>query len=190
VVGDKTDATNESATTTPRSRTTDARLEVPLLPDVIRDHLSWWTAVREGRAGMPDHVPAWVPERLPELAALERDLLPLAAGTGMLHGDLRVDNVLIDAGGAAWICDWTWPCLGATWFDTVTLLVSAYASGLDVEARLPDAPTRGVSGVLAAMGGYWLDQASGSPGGSPHSRQHHLFSGTQALAWLAEREGW
>lgn len=163
----------------------------PLLADLARDHLSWWSAVADGRAAMPVDAPGWVPGRLGELAALERDLLPLVAGTGMLHGDLRVDNVLIDRDGRAWICDWTWPCLGAPWFDTVTLLVSAYASGLDVEARLGDAPWRGVSGVLAAMGGYWLAQASDTPdGASPHSRQHHLFSGTQALAWLAEREGW
>ena len=68
-------------------------------------------------------------DRLDELAALERALPELAAGTGMLHGDLRVDNVLIERGGRAWLCDWTWPCLGAPWFDTVTLLVSAYAGG-------------------------------------------------------------
>ncbi|HEU4349107.1 MAG TPA: phosphotransferase [Actinoplanes sp.] len=165
----------------------------PALPDVIREHLSWWSEIAAGREPMPRTVPDWVPSRLNDLATLERELPALAAGGGMLHGDLRIDNVLIDASGAAWLCDWTWPCLGAAWFDTVTLLVSAYASGLDVDALLEpwSAPQRGVDGVLAAMSGYWLVLASGPVGtASPHSSQHHRFSGTQALAWLADRRGW
>ena len=142
---------------------------------------------------MPRTAPAWAPDRLHELAALERALPPLAAGNGPLHGDLRIDNVLIGASGQAWLCDWTWPCLGAPWFDTVTLLVSAYASGLDADAYLDPwhPPAEGVAGALAAMSGYWLVQAAAGPSSaSPHTRQHQLFSGTQALAWLADRQGW
>jgi aminoglycoside phosphotransferase (APT) family kinase protein len=134
-----------------------------------------------------------VSERLGELVALERALPELAAGGGMLHGDLRVDNVLIDRAGEAWLCDWTWPCLGAPWFDSVTLLVSAYASGVDVDLLLEPwgAPAAGVDGALAALAGYWLVRAAGGPSSaSPHSRQHQRFSGQQALAWLAERRGW
>jgi aminoglycoside phosphotransferase (APT) family kinase protein len=141
------------------------------------------------------------PHHLADLAALERALPPLAAGTGtgtgtgtgMLHGDLRIDNVLIGTDGHARLCDWTWPCLGAPWFDAVTLLVSAFASGLDADAHLEsfDAPADGVDGALAALAGYWLIRADGGPSSaSPHSRQHQRFSGEQALAWLASRRGW
>jgi aminoglycoside phosphotransferase (APT) family kinase protein len=163
------------------------------LPQTVRDHLSWWSEIAARREPLPPGLPPWLPSRLPELAALEQALPELVAGPGMLHGDLRIDNVLIDAAGDAWLCDWTWPCLGAPWFDTVTLLVSAYASGLDVDRLLTpwSAPAAGVDGALAAMSGYWLVQAAGPPGSaSPHSGQHHRFSGTQALAWLAERRGW
>jgi hypothetical protein len=166
---------------------------LPELPRIICEHLSWWSEIAAGRAALPPGLPPWLPSRLADLAGLERALPDLVAGTGMLHGDLRIDNVLIDAGGDAWLCDWTWPCLGAPWFDTVTLLVSAYASGLDVDRRLTpwSAPAAVVDGVLAAMSGYWLVQAAGPPSSaSPHSAQHHRFSGTQALAWLAERRGW
>jgi aminoglycoside phosphotransferase (APT) family kinase protein len=165
---------------------------LPRLPDLIRSDLSWWTAIAAGQAPMPT-TPNWVPERLAELAALERALPALAAGAGMLHGDLRLDNIMIDRTGDAWLCDWTWPCLGAPWFDTVMLLVSAYASGLDVDRLLAPwgAPAEGVDGALAALGGYWLVRASSGPSSaSPHSRQHQRFSGEQALSWLAARRGW
>jgi aminoglycoside phosphotransferase (APT) family kinase protein len=124
---------------------------------------------------------------------LERALPALTAGAGMLHGDLRLDNIMIDRTGDAWLCDWTWPCLGEPWFDTVMLLVSADASGLDVDRLLEpwDAPAEGVDAALAALGGYWLVRASSGPSSaSPHSRQHQRFSGEQALSWLASRRGW
>jgi len=166
----------------------------PPLPEILRAEMSWWSEIAAGRERMPRPAADTVaPARLRELVALERALPELAGGTAMMHGDLRIDNVMIDRGGKAWLCDWTWPCLGAPWFDTVTLLVSAFASGLDVDARLAgwDAPAEGVDGALAALAGYWLVRADGGPSSaSPHSRQHQRFSGRQALAWLAERRGW
>ena len=159
---------------------------------IVRDEMSWWTEVSSGHEPLPP-APSWVPGRLADLAALEAGLPGLLVGGGMLHGDLRVDNVLIGLDGVATICDWTWPCLGPAWFDTVTLLVSAFASGLEVDALLRPwgAPDDGVDGALAALGGYWLVRAASGPSSaSPHSRQHQRFSGTQALTWLATRRGW
>ncbi|WP_328466421.1 phosphotransferase [Actinoplanes sp. NBC_00393] len=167
---------------------------LPALPDILRAEMSWWSLIEAGREPMPVTAYGTVaPDRLAELADLERRLPPKAGGSGMCHGDLRVDNVLIDGTGKAWLCDWTWPCLGAPWYDTVTLLISAYASGLDVDAHLRrwHPPEDGVDGALAALAGYWLVRASDGPSSaSPHSRQHQRFSGEQALAWLAERRAW
>ncbi|MFI5491687.1 phosphotransferase family protein [Actinoplanes sp. NPDC051859] len=165
---------------------------LPQLSDIVRDELSWWSASVAGRAPLPT-APTWVRDHLAELAALERRLPALVAGSHMLHGDLRIDNIMIDVYGQAWLCDWTWPCLGAPWFDTVTLLVTAYASGHDVDRMLAarDVPTAVVDGALAALSGYWLTRAAGGPSSaSPHSRQHQKFSGEQALAWLASRRNW
>ncbi|AEV82292.1 aminoglycoside phosphotransferase [Actinoplanes sp. SE50] len=167
---------------------------LPRLPDILRDEMSWWSLIAKRREPMPEPARDTIaPARLADLARLERALPDLAAGDHLLHGDLRLDNVLIDRDGRAWLCDWTWPCLGAPWFDTVTLLVSAYASGADTDAvlRAWGAPDDGVDGALAALAGYWLVRAGGGPSSaSPHSRQHQRFSGRAALAWLAERRGW
>ena len=167
---------------------------LPPLPEILRAEMSWWSEIAAGREPMPRTARRTVaPAHLAELAAFERAVLPLASGDGMLHGDLRIDNVLIDRDGRARLCDWTWPCLGAPWFDAVTLLVSAFASGLDADAHLApwQAPAAGVDGALAALAGYWLVRADGGPSSaSPHSRQHQRFSGEQALAWLADRRGW
>jgi hypothetical protein len=166
--------------------------DLPRLPALIRDELSEWTSIAAGHAPVPP-VPSWALSHLPELATLEQHLPPLVAGNGVTHGDLRVDNVLIDPAGEAWLCDWTWPCLGAPWFDTVTLLVSAWASGLDADTLIESwsPPPGGVDGALAALSGYWLTRAAGSTGtAAPTARQHHAFSGTQALTWLAHRRGW
>jgi aminoglycoside phosphotransferase (APT) family kinase protein len=169
---------------------------LPRLPDLLRAELSCWSDVAAGHEPMPPG-PSWVANRLSDLVALERAAPEYAAGTGAVHGDLRLDNVLIDASGRGWICDWTWPCLGAPWFDTVTLLVTAYAGGSDANALLAahptatGAPAEAVDGALAALGGYWLTRSAAEPGAaSPHSRGHQRFSGTQALAWLADRRGW
>jgi phosphotransferase family enzyme len=169
-------------------------LGLPSLPDIVRAEMSWWSEIAAGREPMPATARRTVaPAHLAELADLERALPALVAGLGMTHGDLRIDNVLIERTGRAWLCDWTWPALGAPWFDTVTLLVSAYAGGLDADAYLKPwhAPAAGVDGALAALAGYWLVRADGGPSSaSPHSRQHQRFSGEQALTWLADRRGW
>ncbi|XVU26940.1 phosphotransferase family protein [Actinoplanes sp. CA-054009] len=167
---------------------------IPALPEILRAEMSWWSEIAAGREPLPQPARDTVaPSRLAELAELERAAPDLVAGTGLTHGDLRIDNIMIDRTGAAHLCDWTWPCLGAPWFDTVTLLVTAFASGLDPETYLREwnAPPEGVDGALAALAGYWLVRAGGGPSSaSPHSRQHQRFSGEQALAWLALRRGW
>ncbi|MFI5938564.1 phosphotransferase family protein [Actinoplanes sp. NPDC051494] len=162
------------------------------LSEIVRHELSWWSEIAAGRVPMPP-APPWAADRIGTLASLEQELPALVNGTAMLHGDLRIDNTLIDGYGKAWLCDWAWPCTGQPWFDTVTLLVTAYASGLDADRLLEpwNAPAQGVDGALAAMGGYWLTRAAGGrSSASPHSRQHQRFSGGQALQWLAARRGW
>ncbi|GAA0812487.1 phosphotransferase family protein [Spirilliplanes yamanashiensis] len=169
-----------------------AAVGLPALADLARDDLSWWTEIAAGHEPLP---PSCAPHaaRVGELAGLER-LLWSYPETGVLHGDLRLDNLVLDGAGRAWLCDWTWPCRGPVWFDTATLLVTAHASGLDADTLFAAHPTAAgappdaLDAALAALAGHWLVRA-GDPPPSAH-RAHQAFSGEQALAWLAARRGW
>lgn len=163
-----------------------ARLDLPRLADLLRSDLSCW-----------QHSPPRDSRYVGELAALEAALPEYADSAGLTHCDLRLDNVLIDGSGAAWICDWNWLCHGAPWFDTAGLLVSAFASGLDADRLFADHPTAAgapadaLDASLAALSGFLLSQASAGPtDASPAIRAHQLWSGETALAWLAARRGW
>jgi aminoglycoside phosphotransferase (APT) family kinase protein len=168
----------------------------PRLADIAHADLSWWREITQGREALPV-VPPSTRDRLPELVRLEGRLPGYAESTSLIHCDLRLDNVLIDAAGDAWICDWNWVCYGPGWFDVAGLLVTAYASGLDADALFAahpaaaTAPPDGLDATLAALSGYWLSRAAGDPSSaSPHLRPHQQWSGEMALAWLAERRGW
>ncbi|MET7970223.1 phosphotransferase [Micromonospora sp. NPDC005305] len=170
-------------------------LGLPRLADLARDDILWWGEVAAGREPAPA-LPPWAP--LPELAALESRLPGYAdAAPGLAHCDLRVDNLLLDTAGRAWICDWNWLCHGPAWFDLVSLLITAQASGLDADAAFAGhpaaagAPADALDVTLAALSGYFLTSAAAGPStASPHIRAHQRWSGDQALGWLAARQGW
>ncbi|MET8371970.1 phosphotransferase family protein [Micromonospora profundi] len=172
-------------------------LGLPHLADLARSDILWWEEVAAGREPAPA-LPVAARGRLPDLVELESHLPRYAAGaTGLIHGDLRGDNVLVDGEGRAWFCDWTWACSGPAWFDVAGLLLSAYADGLDADrlfAAHPttaDAPPDALDATLAALAGYYLTGADAAPATvPPHLTAHRRRSGGQALDWLARRQGW
>lgn len=143
-------------------------------------------------------LPTWVPTgRLDTLAEQESRWRQAVAGDAVLHHDLRQDNILVDANGSAWICDWNWPCLGASWFDLVLLLATAHADGHDATTVFRKHPTaRGVDSdqldaALAALSGFFLVSGAQPPADwSPHLRQHQTWCGEVTLRWLAARRKW
>ncbi|SCE96243.1 Phosphotransferase enzyme family protein [Micromonospora chokoriensis] len=172
-------------------------LGLPHLADLARSDILWWEEVAAGREPPPP-LPSSTADRLPDLVALESLLPRYAAGaSGLIHGDLRVDNVLIGADGRAWFCDWTWVCSGPAWFDLAGLLLTAYAGGLDADRLFAThpatagAPPDALDATLAALAGYYLTGAAAAPAtASPHLPTHQRWSGEQCLAWLARRQGW
>ncbi|MEU4570073.1 phosphotransferase [Micromonospora sp. NPDC023956] len=172
---------------------------LPRLADLAWEDLTWWREVATGREPRPGPAPTvggWE-TILPELVRLESLLPGYALTDGLAHGDLRLDNVLIDRSGRAWFCDWTWLCRGPAWFDLAGLLITAYGSGLDADALFAGhpvaagAPPDALDAALAALSGYYLTGANAAPGtASAQVRAHRLFSGGLALDWLADRRGW
>jgi Ser/Thr protein kinase RdoA (MazF antagonist) len=129
------------------------------------------------------------------LAKLEADFDELTRSSRqLLHCDLRLDNIVLDSGGKAWICDWNFLSYGPPWFDTITLLLSAEASGLDPDPLFWAHPTaadvrpESLDGALAAALGYYLN-ASAQPEipTSPHIRSHQRYYGALAWRWLNRR---
>ena len=173
--------------------------DLPGLPEFatdVRDEFVAWQEIAAHRAPLPA-MPRYALAHLDELAALEASLLPLAGNPpGLMHRDLRLDNVIIADDGTAWLCDWNWLCHGPAWFDTLSLLITAYASGLDADALFAGHPTAAAAPAgaldagLAALAGFYLNRASWPSDASPSLNPHRQWSGTVALAWLADRRGW
>ncbi len=75
-------------------------------------------------AGLDD----WSARHLDRLAELEPRWTDAAAGTTLLHGDLRADNMLITEDGVVFV-DWPHACTGAPWFDVVAFAPSVAMQG-------------------------------------------------------------
>lgn len=94
----------------------------------------WLPRVAARYEGLLSHVPQLL-HRRPELAGTsspaavstraERAVAAASDGDELVHGDLRPDNVLVEASGRAWLVDWAWGCRGQVWADAVTLMCSA-----------------------------------------------------------------
>jgi aminoglycoside phosphotransferase (APT) family kinase protein len=147
-----------------------------------------WDAVRRAEPGLA---------HLEEAAALAGRMSSVIGGTGLVHTDLREDNLLLGPEGRVWLCDWNWPALGASWIDTVCLLIPAYGDGLDADALLAErrltreVPAEDIDVFLALVAGYYLAQGTlAVPSSSPWLRAHQSWMAQATWSWLSARRGW
>jgi hypothetical protein len=179
------------------SAPSEALQQVGLKPLGDGSDFADWRGLASGTSSA-EALPTWVPtNRLDTLADLETQWRQAVAGDAVLHHDLRQDNVLLDTNGAAWICDWNWPCVGASWFDIVLLLATAHADGHDATTLFASHPTarevddQQLDAALAALSGFFLVSGAQPPADwSPYIRQHQTWCGEVTLRWLANRRGW
>ncbi|MGI8646350.1 MAG: hypothetical protein ACR2JD_08535, partial [Nocardioides sp.] len=145
------------------------------------------------------HVAATRPDlpHLADAASLAARFAAVVGGETVVHTDLRDDNLLLGSGGEVWMCDWNWPVRGASWLDTVFLLIQPRGDGLDVEGILVeraltrDVPTDSIDVVLALLAGYFRKQGDQpSPPTSPYLRRHQAWCAEVAWDWLCERRRW
>jgi Ser/Thr protein kinase RdoA (MazF antagonist) len=65
----------------------------------------------------------WCRAHLDELAGVEARWEDATRGDGLIHGDVRSDNVLLTDDRVVFV-DWTSTCAGAPWFEVVAMLPS------------------------------------------------------------------
>ena len=183
---------------------------VPSVADYLAEDLSGWRKFAAlAPAGSNQDRPAdlrpdllagldgWSARHLDQLAELESRWPDATAGTTLLHGDVRADNMLITGDGVVFV-DWPHACTGAPWFDVVAFAPSvAMQGGPDPEWVLRHASSAGradpgaVTAVVAAVAGYFTWQARlPDPPGLPTVRAFQAAQGQPARAWLRRRTGW
>ncbi|MBB5806754.1 hypothetical protein F4560_006522 [Saccharothrix ecbatanensis] len=141
-------------------------------------------------------VDPWASERLDELAAWESEWAAAAAGTALVHGDVRADNVLLTLSGVVFV-DWPQAGSGASWVDLVLLLPCLAMQGgpepEDVWRSSPlskGADPDAVTAVVAASAGYFVHSSLlPAPPGLPTLRAFQAAQGVPALRWLRQRVG-
>ena len=138
----------------------------------------------------------WQPHR-PELCELLVATEDLLAGDTLVHGDLRDDNLIVDADGRMWVCDWNFPILGPVWADAVCLAISMFGDGLDADALLAGtglltgADGAAVDCLLTHLLRYFLASAGQEPNPtSPYLRAHQRWYAEVTAGWLRSRRGW
>jgi aminoglycoside phosphotransferase (APT) family kinase protein len=144
-----------------------------------------------------DTLDPWSSRHLGRLADLEASWDDAVRGNNLVHGDFRVDNLLI-TDSAPVIVDWPSAAVGAPFIDLLGLLPSLHLDGGPAPAEIFDTHPIGASAdpnavdtVLAAIAGYFTRQALlPPPPGLPTVRAFQAAQGAIARRWLAERLGW
>jgi len=130
---------------------------------------------------------------LARLDSLAGRLPDAVCGDAVVHGDLRIDNAMIDRAGRGRLVDWPWAGLGPRWFDAITYLLDVRHLGGSVDSGLlhpvlRDVPAEDVDVLLAVLGAYFLDAArTPESAGLPGLRAYQRAQGGTVLGWLLER---
>jgi hypothetical protein len=112
----------------------------------------------------------WLARNITTLIALQVDAAARPFVQGMIHGDLRTDNILFGK-DRSWLVDWPNACIGPRAFDLVMLFTHLESLGLGLaESFLPayDAAAGtafatsdidDIAAMAGSMAGYFADQA-------------------------------
>ena len=151
---------------------------------------------RPGEHGVDPWLDTVVDAHGPEIADLA-DAGRTVSGDGLLHNDLRPDNMLVDRDAMAYLLDWNWVCLGPAWVDFLGLLPQANRQGIDVRSWLQGplfvlADDHTIDTVLAAIAVKSLGGQSEavSPGLPDTIWAHKVIYSHDAVQLLATRRGW
>jgi aminoglycoside phosphotransferase (APT) family kinase protein len=172
---------------------------LPATADLVADEFTGWCRLRSAPQAVRDTLAAtggplacWALDHLADLVAWEQGALAGLAGDGIVHGDLRADNVMIDESGKVWLIDWLHASIGATWLDLAFMLPSVAAQGGGDPAELfaQHAPQVSRDDLRAALAGLTGSLVWGSlqpaPPGVPNLRPFQSAHAEAALHWLRD----
>jgi hypothetical protein len=115
---------------------------------------------------------SWLAAALPALLALQARAPAQSFRLGLIHGDLRCDNIIAGTLHGAetrwWLVDWANAAEGPLLFDRVMLAASLLAAGGGDAAALAraargDHPAADCHVMLAVQAGYFADQLYRAP---------------------------
>ncbi len=181
------------------ARVVDAAAELatvvpPALPTEHRRLGGWAELGADGaRLGRLAARAPWATDHLGLLTELEVHGVAVARGSALVHFDMYAHNILLTADRVLFV-DWPHATVGAPFIDTVLLLASAVADGVDPEPFLAASPLTAsvdplaIDGLIAAQAGFCLRDAMypAKPGLEPIFAAK-LELGLAALTWLARR---
>ncbi len=167
--------------------------QLPELASDVGPEFAGWERVR---ADPPQDAPRWVLNNLDALERMAARGVEDLRGGCLVHTDLRADNILITPANAAVLVDWPWACVGAGWFDALSVLINTrvFDPSFEVEPILGSHPIfdgvapESIDGVLSGFGAYFTDAArQPPPAGLPTLRSFQRQQGDAVLGWLRER---
>jgi hypothetical protein len=179
---------------------TPAPIAVEPVGELMPAVFAGWQRLAAGvDAGQDDlhGVDPWAQRHHAELVALEAAAPEAAAGTTLLHADIRADNILLTPSRVVFV-DWPWASRGAAWVDLLFMLPSvAMQRGpkpweiFDAHPLGRRAPAGAVTSVVAAVAGFMIRGSRlPAPPGLPTVRAFQRDQGVPALEWLKRRTGW
>ena len=174
---------------------TPSPIQAPAVADDLAGSFHGWRTLA-GEPGRTDGLDGWSLAHLDELAAIEAGWPEHAAGTSLLHVDLRADNLLLTTAGAV-VVDWAWACVGSPLLDAVGFAPSVAMQGgpspqelLAMTAAGRDAAPESVLALACAVAGYFTEVALTPPdAGLPTVRAFQAAQGRVARRWVAELLG-
>jgi Phosphotransferase enzyme family len=169
-----------------------APVDAPAVADRLAGDFTAWREL--AASGDVAGLDPWAVRNLDALAVLESRWPGSAAGTALVHGDLRADNLLLTEDGVV-VVDWPWACRAAPWVDLLLMLPSVRMQGgppahtlFEAHPVAREADPDAVTSVLAAFTGFLVRNSRlPAPPGLPTLRAFQRAQGETALEWLRHR---
>lgn len=172
---------------------TPSPVNAPPLSDDAATDFRFWRATLEAGTRLSPRFGSGLDDAVPALAALEQQWSEAARGDSLLHGDLRLDNMLITRRGAV-VVDWPNACVAAPWVDLALMVPNLAWHGVDVHpvlehhSLLTGLDRDAVDAVLSAHTGYLLAASmKPPPRGIPAVRDFQAQQGAAGLRVIARR---